>query len=130
MAFLAWQKSAADLAVAEHPTLQLQLTLRLSRDEARELAAALREVQEEPRSELRHTISGAWTVFWKLREGESRSLLAHPEPESWVATLALEPGHLARVVERLESGSPEFALSELAPVDWISNFELIVGAPE
>jgi hypothetical protein len=52
--------------------------------------------------ELRMDLSGGWTVFWKSRESGSRLLLAHPEHQEWVATVALEPALGQKLVERLK----------------------------
>jgi hypothetical protein len=81
--------------------------------------------------ELRIDLPQGWALFFKLREGESRLLLAHPEAEVWVATLALDSDHAARFLRAL----PELAaadagaalrLSELAPVARVSNCELVL----
>lgn len=125
MPYLAWDKSPDDLEMSPPGEEPIWLRLRLDLNEARELAEWLREINAGEASELRHTISGQWNLFWKKREGESRLLVAHPEHESWVATLALTADHLQEVANALDGlGTSPFSLGTLRPLGEFSNFNL------
>jgi len=51
-------------------------------------------------NEVRQDFPGGWTLYWKWRSSESRFLVAHPETQQWVGTLALSDS----VLSLLESG--------------------------
>jgi hypothetical protein len=75
-------------------------------DQRQELATWLSGLLAEGApSELRQNLPEGWTLFWKLREGESRLLLARPTPETWVGTLALEGVVLQELIERTRAAS-------------------------
>jgi hypothetical protein len=76
-------------------------------------------------AELRVDLPGDWTLFWKAREGESRMLVAHPESEQWVATLALSPSHLALAVAALRAGAA--SVHSLEALSSVSNLELEIA---
>lgn len=130
MPILAWNKPAVELKLLDHPSLTTQLELRLLPDEAKQLAESLRALICEPGTELRHTVSSGWTLFWKARDSESRSLLAHPELDLWVATLALVPEHLEQVALIMETLVPHatISLADLFPLGGLSNFNLVFVA--
>jgi hypothetical protein len=69
-----------------------------------------------------------WIVFWKLRSGESRLLMAHPQPEEWVSTLALSEAHGKRVIEALKALSPGelFSIEKLGPTGSMTNVEVLI----
>src|SRR3954463_4939198 len=54
---------------------------------AAELLPSLKGTFEEGGGELRVDLPQEWSLFWKLREGESRALIAHPAKDQWVGTL-------------------------------------------
>ena len=129
MPTLSWNKSPDQLAFKPHERFELELTLPLASSELSELCAALRALPGSSSAtvELRHVVSREWTLFWKVREGESRSLLAHPELDQWVGTLALTSDDLLVLIEKLERNSGgAVRLSETVSVAWISNFDLIL----
>src|SRR5271168_4015231 len=64
--------------------------LELSPLQAQELASMLTTVLVPGGGELRLSLPDEWSIFWKLRDDESRLLIAHPQADEWVATLALE----------------------------------------
>jgi hypothetical protein len=66
--------------------------------------------------ELRMDLANGWTVFWKSRESGSRLLLAHPEHQEWVATVALETELGQKLIEKLKelSVGQSFGIHELA----------------
>lgn len=101
------------------------VTLGLSAENWRTFAASLGEIANREGSELRTDFPGGWTIFWKIRDGDSRFFVAHPETDQWVATLALSESHLGAIREKLAAG---FAgpLSALEPVSRMSNVEVKV----
>lgn len=101
------------------------VTIGLSAESWRTFAARLGEIANREGSELRTDFPGGWTIFWKIRDGDSRFFVAHPETDQWVATLALSESHLGAIREKLANG---FAgpLSELEPVNRMSNVEVKV----
>jgi hypothetical protein len=116
-------------------TLSLELTASL-RDE---LLPRLREIfqlkaeaeslgSERPalNPELRVDLPRNWILFWKLRDGESRLLIAHPQSEEWVMTSALNAEHASRFLSALGALEPgnSLSLAALAPVARVSNAAL------
>jgi hypothetical protein len=104
------------------------------------LFEGLQALTDQEGSELRTDFPSGWTVFWKLRQGESRFFVAHPESDQWVATLALSRTHLDQAVEafgylRAEAGKQpeeqvqgawEFKLTQQLPgVSRMSNVEVV-----
>jgi hypothetical protein len=88
-----------------------QMDLAFSGDEIALLIPYLEEVFLRGGYELRMDLPRGWTVFWKSRESGSRLLLAHPEHEEWVATVALEPQLGALLAARLKELKVEQSLS-------------------
>lgn len=103
----------------------ISVTIALAPAHWRAVSEALGEISNREGSELRTDFPGGWTVFWKIRDGDSRFFVAHPGTHLWVATLAVSANHLAMIRERLEHGS-EGALSELEAVSKVSNVEVKV----
>ena len=102
---------------------KVSLTLALTRGGFEEIAGALAQLELAEGNELRTDFPSGWTVFWKLREGESRFFVAHPELDTWVATLALSRTHLERICEKMANGTAG-SLSSLEPVSKVSNVEV------
>jgi hypothetical protein len=89
----AWPKEGQAAA----PRLSLEVAPELLGKLREELAPVLREG-----GELRLELPEGWTLFWKRRDGESRVLLAHPETDRWVATLAVSGERVEDVLSGLE----------------------------
>lgn len=125
---LDWTQSSVAQEFVSPEVLKLTLTL-TQRDE---LVEVLKEIFAQPDGqmihELRLDLPREWVIFWKLREGDSRFLLAHPEPEQWVATLALERDHARKVVDRLDTLHFDQAveLGQLGQLSYPSNLELVI----
>lgn len=133
MPYLDWsQESALQLTAADHPELGTQLEMTLSPALAERLGQDLQSTFTSGHHELRLELPARWTLFWKRASGETRLLLAHPEKDAWVATLALDDGACAVLLERLagrgpaESGDRTFRLSELGPYQRVSNMEVAI----
>lgn len=106
MAFLNFVEKPIAVATAPHPKYQTTLELALDPESSAALAAALGDLVRDgfaEGNELRVDFPAGWTVFWKLRDGDSRFFLAHPEPDAWVATVAVPPAHLETIRTELLS---------------------------
>jgi hypothetical protein len=126
MPYLAWTKGNDELRFSEHQRLGSQLVIRLNPSEREELLRELGALLEFRSRELRIEISCGWTIFCKLRDSESRSLLAHPDPGNWVATLAFDVPDLKRVLSALENPNGPFSLCQTIALGGLSNLELIL----
>jgi hypothetical protein len=81
---------------------EFRLTLKLNGELLQELIPQLQDIYDHGGSELRIDLPREWIMFWKSRPGDSRLLMAHPQPEEWVSTMALGVPHGKRVVEALQ----------------------------
>lgn len=128
MPFLNFLERAIAVEMAPHPKLQTVVTMVFESREAAEHAQGLEGLlaPEAPTSaELRVDYPQGFTVFWKLRDGESRFFLAHPEKEAWVATLALSRDHLEAIAKAFHgSAADPLDLSTLSVVSKMSNVEI------
>jgi hypothetical protein len=106
------------------PTTEVEIAL-LPEDWAR-FADSLGELSGREGSELRTDFPAGWTIFWKIREGESRFFVAHPETDQWVATLALSRTHLEATQARMREASPG-PLSRLERTSRMSNVEVKIA---
>jgi hypothetical protein len=91
-----------------------------------ELLPALQSTFEQGAGELRLDLPQEWSLFWKLREGESRVLVAHPSTDQWVGTLALEKPFAEKLIARLLvlSTGQDLRIGSVAAVSGVSNLEL------
>ncbi|MBS1962478.1 MAG: hypothetical protein JST04_09695 [Bdellovibrionales bacterium] len=105
------------------------VSIGLSAGAWQELARALGEIANREGSELRTDFPKGWTIFWKIRDGDSRFFVAHPEKDQWVATLAVSESHLARIREALASGF-EGSLAAFEAVSRMSNVEVLTRLRE
>lgn len=110
---------SSEVGVRDAVTVQLAL----SGADWASLADALGEITNREGSELRTDFPHGWTIFWKIRDGDSRFFVAHPETDQWVATLAVSEAHLGRIRECFRTGY-EGGLSELETVSRMSNFDV------
>lgn len=129
MAFLRYSEADCGVESVVGARDAVSVTLALSAARWGELSAALGEIANREGSELRTDFPGGWTIFWKIRDGDSRFFVAHPENDQWVAALALSEPHLARIRERFacaDAAGFEGGLSELGVVSRMSNVEVRV----
>ncbi|MFL5812017.1 MAG: hypothetical protein ACJ763_00450 [Bdellovibrionia bacterium] len=89
-------------AGASGSSREFQLILKLSGELLQELIPLLQDIYEQGGPELRIDLPREWIMFWKSRPGDSRLLMAHPQPEEWVSTMALGVPHGKRVIEALQ----------------------------
>lgn len=136
MPYLNWRDTSVTKETAPHPRLTSQLTLGLVAEQAAELAAALEPLfAHGPNSvgqELRVDLPEGWLMFWKLREGTSRLLLAHPAPEEWVVTAALDASQATPFLAALLALTPAtpLTLSDFGKPGYPSNVEVVIRLRE
>jgi hypothetical protein len=104
----------------------VEVEVALTRTDWARVDEALGEISGREGSELRTDFPSGWTIFWKIREGESRFFVAHPETDQWVATLALSKTHLEAARGRMRDGVPG-SLSRLERVSRVSNVEVKIA---
>lgn len=100
MPFLNWAQREIQTG-HEWSDQKLTLKLVLPAAVAAELPPALAGVQSGADRELRVDLPGKWSIFFKLREGQSRLLVAHPEENVFVSTLALTPELMAHFTSHI-----------------------------
>jgi len=129
MAFLNFTTRPIQIEKLPHPLYKTHLKIMIAPTEREEIMSKLSELTENVGSELRVDFPGDVTFFWKLREEESRLLLAHPEKEVWVATLALTAEHLQVWLNEIQELSGPVFLSELKKLGKFSNLEVSFQPP-
>jgi hypothetical protein len=128
MPYLDWTQKSVRLIATPLTGGKLQLTLGLKREELQRLESDLTEVYLQGGRELRMGLPQEWVLFWKKREEGSRLLVAHPQPNEWVGTVALDEAfgqQLLSGLKKLEEGA-SFTVNRLSPVASVSNLELIM----
>ncbi len=116
--------------VAVKKPFDYEIEIKLNQDEAMKLAdfldpllkgkdrwLRLPEIQMDGKTQ-------AWVLYWRLREGESRLLLAHPYKTEWLGTLALQHQNAEQVIDKIRKRE-SFALQNLFPVNSPSNFHVV-----
>ncbi len=104
------------------------MSLELGVDSLREdLLPALRNTFQAAGGELRLDLPQEWSLFWKLKDGETRVLVAHPATGQWVGTLALERSFADQLILKLESAAAGESLrvGSIGPVSGVSNLDLV-----
>lgn len=130
MPYLALNDSQISVSVDEQvPAFEKRLALELKPETQGVLIQALENLIERPSSELRLELPQGWTVFWKLRSGESRMLLAHPDLNTWVGTIALSELDLRAWISELRNmtqTSLPTTLSRIVTFGAFSNLDIEV----
>lgn len=128
MPYLDWSSRDVRVESRPHPKRDAELLLAFPETELLELVSEVERILAVPSAELKLTLPSGWTLYWKLRDSESRVLLAHPETDLWVVTLALEAALLSVVLERLRGlgTGASFRISELTPLGRVTNLELVL----
>jgi hypothetical protein len=129
MPYINWKARDTQKRLDAHEDARSTLSLDLSEEERGLLLPFLDQLFFHAGSELRLDLPNNWIVFWKIRETESRLLLAHPQQGEWVATMALETEHGQRVKDRIENlkSGDAFSISELGVIGSVSNVELVIS---
>ena len=132
MPYLNFREAKIEGKILPHSDLENQMSLDMSTRNVHDLATRLKAVFEENSGELRVDLPKNWILFWKHREDESRLLLAHPDKDEWVATLALERGHGMAVAEKLSSAEigDTIQVSSLGTLGSVSNVEILIQVIE
>ena len=130
MPYLDWKDSAVQLTLEPHARLGSDFGVGIEAASIPALVELLVEIFQGERvgRELRVDLPRNWLLFWKARESESRLLIAHPQAEVWVGTLALEASDAALLLERLRCAraGDVVKVSEIFAVGGVSNFELTI----
>ncbi|MBC7693738.1 MAG: hypothetical protein H7222_18375 [Methylotenera sp.] len=135
MAYLNFTQKPIELKASTHPRYETQLEMKIAKEDLQLIREGLQAILASPKSELRVDLPQKWTIFWKLRETETRQLLAHPETDAWVASLALTPEHCQAVIAAMGAATDSAAgenanvgaISRLGNTSRISNFEMTVS---
>ena len=130
MPYLNWLERPIELTRTNHHRFGTQLELPLTSEDLARLREAVSEVILAGEGELRVDLPQDWTIFWKAREGESRQLLARPEKDKWVATLAYHSNEgralINALTTKLSAPGNSIRLSELGPLNATSNIEVVI----
>ena len=145
MPYLDWSTGSVQVHVQEtRPGSKTLLRLEISRDEAESLMSFLeglfvigqasdspqkvaQEFAQEFGLELRLSLPHGWTLFWKRREEGSLALMAHPEAEEWVGTLALDMDfgiQILRLLRELKENGTSFSLNQGGAIRSVSNLDV------
>jgi hypothetical protein len=126
MPYLNWRNAPIRQEVGPHPKREFSLKIGIPAVSFPELVERLEDLFGEDGAELRVDLPEEWILFWKIREEESRLLMAHPQKTEWVATAALEKGHGQSVVSRLKALRPGESLrvSDGGTIGRVSNVEI------
>lgn len=114
--------------IRPHARFETEFVFYLKNDESSQIMGFLKKVTQRERREYRLSIEPQskedWTLFWKISPStSSRALLAHPEPQEWVATVSLTEEAFESLFEFLDRGQ-SFDLSDACPLEKLSNFHL------
>ena len=92
------------------------------------LVSFLEGVYQQNQGELRVDLPQRWVKFWKKRDFDSRSLIAHPSLDEWILTLALTEDFGNQVIVALKKmGAGEtFVLSQCGKLSQQSNAEWVI----
>ncbi|MGE0614044.1 MAG: hypothetical protein AB7P04_00250 [Bacteriovoracia bacterium] len=115
---------------APHAKWQTELSCTLSPVDAAAWADLLEIAKQTPASDpcvrIKPRPPGEqWAIYWKIRDAESRAMLAHPNPGEWVATLALTEAHLEVVIDKLRRAE-SFRLDGAGNLARMSNFHVVI----
>jgi hypothetical protein len=129
MPYLNWKEKTLKLEMKVHSETRTALKLSLTDDLIQDLASNLEELFSTKAGELRLQLPDNWVLFWKMREEGGRALVAHPNPEEWVGTLALEPSWGEKIIlalAQLKKGE-SLELNRLFSLATVSNFDLTLS---
>jgi hypothetical protein len=135
MPYLNWKNSTPQQlsqevlsAQASGSSREFQLSLKLGSELLQELIPVLEDIYDQNGPELRIDLPNEWILFWKLRTGESRLLMAHPQADEWVSTLALNSVHGKKMIGALKalSAGQSVSIETLGSVGSVSNVEVLM----
>jgi hypothetical protein len=129
MIYLNWTETHIPIEVVSPALDKVLLKMKLNDDQVHSLVQYLEEVYQDSRQELRLGLSPEWTLFWKQREEGCRALMAHPEKDEWVGTLALEVMAGKKLLSALINlkEEPSFQLSKSVTLASVSNLDILIS---
>lgn len=132
MSYLNWTDKPIRQTVEPYSSFQTHLKLELKASEILTLSSSLESVFVHQGAELRLELPQSWLLFWKIREEGSRILLAHPEAEHWVATIALSSEFGTKLLGALKilKVGQTLCLSQLGSLSSFSNLEISIFCQE
>lgn len=128
MAKVDWSQAKILKQVTPGNRFEWQMNLQMDHSLLMSQITYLEDVYLRDQGELRVDLADSWTKFWKKRDFESRSLMAHPNPNEWVLTLALteEIGNLViDTMKRMRPGDT-LVLSQIGSLARQSNADLLI----
>ncbi len=133
MSFLNWTELSIGLEAIQKSPRETLLTLKVLKEHLDILVPELEDILGTPANserteELRLVLPQNWLLFWKKRSEGARLLLAHPNSNEWVGTVALGDDWGARVlagVRGLEVGQ-KFIFSAVGQLHTVSNLDLVI----
>jgi hypothetical protein len=128
MPYLDWTEKKPKQEVSQAQTMTC-LSLELSDPLLQDLVIQLEDLFLSQGRELRLSLDHGWTLFWKRREDGARALLAHPESETWVATIGLEIEQGKRLISGLKSleQKKSIVLGHQVNLGPVSNLDLVIS---
>ncbi len=128
MSYLNWKEAPIRLDASHGSRSQVRLNMIIRNEQVLQWVTYLEAVYLMQGEELRMDLSDSWILFWKLREDGNKVLVAHPQSDQWVATVALESSFGERLLlslKKLEVGQ-SLILSQLGQLNSVSNLELLI----
>lgn len=126
MPFLDWKGLPVRLDVKVLSEVKSELTVSFQKKDTPSLLSHLGEIFLHQAGELRWALPQDWVLFWKPRSEGNKALLAHPNAQEWVGTIALDPECAQKFLQLLADLEPgkSILLSELGSFGSFSNLEL------
>jgi hypothetical protein len=129
MSYLDWKKTPLRIKSIDLSQSKIQLFLALSDEWIQPFVTALEDVFVRQSGELRMHLPEGWVLFWKLREEGNRAIVAHPQANEWVGTIALDANFGQMWISSLKKIQIDqsLLLSGVARLERVSNLELILS---
>jgi hypothetical protein len=128
MAKVDWSQAKIQKQVVAGNRFEWQMNLQMDHSDLQALIPYLEDVYLRDQGELRVDLPEKWTKFWKKRDFESRSLMAHPGANEWVLTLALTEDLGNLVIDAMKRMRPgdTLVLSQIGALARQSNADLLI----
>ena len=124
MSFRNFSHRDVKIEIQQHARFESMMVVHLSSEVKAELIEALKEVVDGKTNELRVDLPNQMTLFFKVREGDSRILVARPETDILVGTLALLKNHMDLLISQLSVPEVSIDITKVASVHRLSNLEV------
>ena len=128
MAKVDWSQAKILKQVVAGSRFEWQMNLQMDLSDLQASIQYLEDVYLRDQGELRVDLPEKWVKFWKKRDFESRSLMAHPSSNEWVLTLALTEAFGIFVIDTMKRMKPgdKLVLSQIGTLAKQSNADLII----